>query len=280
MKRSLVLVSVCLSLTQAWGGGIGVAPQSGSAVEYSTGFKSLASFSTDLVDSLKDEARKGLALSPLDLAPHATPLLAPGRLEEGNLTLDTIRISPAMIELINRVAHAHAVNEFQRGYLKSYLKNLAQSNEAADLPPVTGKKQSRVWAFETMNAQMTAFNEMAGTLVAIDLAHHYLGHYRKYAARLQDSAHPVAINTLVTDAEWQQAMEAGVKSAMECGLSTEGYSNLLDAVERMERRPAWAAYVMPAQGKVGKMRRDLAKWNKKFFDTSEGESSVQLLGSR
>ena len=36
-----------------------------------------------------------------------------------------------------------------------------------------------------MNHQASQFNQMAGALIAIEMAHHYLGHYKKYEASLK-----------------------------------------------------------------------------------------------
>ena len=38
---------------------------------------------------------------------------------------------------------------------------------------------TNAWAFNTMNWQMSHFNQMAAGLTAVQMAHHYLGHYKK-----------------------------------------------------------------------------------------------------
>ena len=42
----------------------------------------------------------------------------------------------------------------------------------------------RYWTDNVINDQMSYFNQMVGFMMAINLSHHYLGHYAKYAPKM------------------------------------------------------------------------------------------------
>lgn len=126
-----------------------------------------------------------------------------------------------------------------------------------------------------MNAQLSQFKQMVGTLVAIEMAHHYLGHYQKYAAQLTGlNGTPVPINSLLTPQEWHNAVMAGAGNGLECGLRVDGLKFLYDCIDRMETRPAWITFFLPAGAKVSRVKRDLDRLEKEFFDSSSGETTI------
>jgi hypothetical protein len=153
-----------------------------------------------------------------------------------------------------------------RGFLKKYLANLAFESGDRALPELETSFDKKAWAFNTMNHQVSHFNQIAGALIAIDMAHHYLGHYKKYASQLIDAQkNSVPINSLLTQEEWHEAVMKGARNALDCGLGVEGLKILFDAFDQMPTRPAWAIYFVPPHVKVAKIKRDLDKLGNSFF---------------
>jgi hypothetical protein len=117
-----------------------------------------------------------------------------------------------------------------------------------------------------MNRQASHFNQMAGALVAIDLAHQYLGHYSQHAQEFApDSTAPTPVNMLITEQEWREAVMRGANNALACGLGVEGLRALFDGFDRMQSRPAWAAYFIHPKANVNKISSELRKLERDFF---------------
>jgi hypothetical protein len=144
--------------------------------------------------------------------------------------------------------------------------SLAQESgdkELRELPNLSNKKY---WTLEMINEQLSNFNQIVGEVVGIKLAHYYLGHYKKYKDKLVNSqGKPVPINTLLTAAEWDQAVKLGVRNALDCGLGIDGVKALYDCIDKMPKRPEWTLYFLPANVKVSRLKRDLEKIESDFF---------------
>src|SRR2546425_848506 len=109
-----------------------------------------------------------------------------------------------------------------------------------------------------MNHQVSHFNQIAGALIAINMAHHYLGHYQKYASQLVDAQnHSVPINSVLTLEEWREAVLKGARNALDCGLAVDGLKMFYDGLDKMPNRPAWSFYFLPKDADVAKIKKDL-----------------------
>ncbi len=53
--------------------------------------------------------------------------------------------------------------------------------------------------------------------------------------------------------------------ALTCALATDGPQALFEAIDRMPRRPTWAAYIVPEQVDIKMLNRQLAEYEKEFF---------------
>ncbi len=245
---------------------------------YETTYGVITNLAVDLHGSLPAKLRARVTASAL-LSAETAPVLRPCVLADGTNILHTVSVSAGFVDFATRLSHARAIDQWDRGFLKKYLVALSQETGATALRDLERPASKRLWSDSTMNAQMSQFNQMAGTLVAIEMAHHYLGHYRKYAAQLTGpDGQPVPINSLLTAKEWHDAVMAGAENGLECGLSVEGVKFVFDCIDRMETRPAWTAYFLPAGTKVSKIKRDLDRLEKDFFDSSD--SKTTLLGQQ
>jgi hypothetical protein len=105
-----------------------------------------------------------------------------------------------------------------------------------------------------------------GSLIAIEMAHHYLGHYRKYQGQLLDANNnAISINQFLTADEWHKAVLKGGRNAMDCGLAPDGIKLLLVTLGSMKTRPPWTIYFLPPNAKVKKAIRDLSRMEEHFF---------------
>jgi hypothetical protein len=177
----------------------------------------------------------------------------------------TVQVSPGFIHFINSLSHAKALSEANTDVVKAYAARLA----ASPLPPAVtdGMAPEKAWGFDVMNVQAGQFNQMAGAMVAIDFAHHYLGHYKKYAAQLNpDTTGTIPpIGNFISEREWRDAVLKGAKNALDCGLGMDGLKTLFECMDAMPSRPAWCAYFAPAKANLSKPSRELQRLESDFL---------------
>lgn len=236
---------------------------------YEAGLTNILKIAGELHVALAPKQQQIVQGDPVYLDQITTPCIAPVEVASGAEPRRTVQISAGFIQLVNSLAHARAMTEPGNDVVKAYAARLASAG-GDRLPSVTqGVAPEKAWDFDTMNVQAGQFNQLAGSLIAIDLAHHYLGHYKKYAGQLaaagQSPAPAPAINNLVTEKEWREAVMKGAKNALDCGLGVDGLKTLLECMEAMPNRPNWTAYFVPTKANLSKMTRDLQRLENDFF---------------
>jgi hypothetical protein len=188
----------------------------------------------------------------------------PSTYSDGSNVWQAVYVSAGLVDLLNCLSHARALEVKDRKAFSRYVAGLRLAN--GTLPEVEPVSNTEGWSFETMNHQASFFNQMAGGLMAVEMAHHYLGHYAKYQSRLKDAqGNPVPINRLVTPQEWHEAVVKGARNALDCGLSVEGLKLVLETLEQKETRPAWSIHFVPEQANLAKIKRALTSMEKDFF---------------
>lgn len=248
--------------------GIGIDATAAQTQSYETGFNTMSRLSEELCSVLNTKVSKTLYARPVLLESMSQPYLQPTEYYDGTNRFRVVVMSAGLVEFLNSLAHAKAIESLERGYFQHYINYLC----GQDL--TTGPANFHVdgspshWGFNTMNQQMSRFNQMAGALLAINMAHHYLGHYQKYSVVLADPRNPVSIASVVTYSEWREAVSKGVKNALSCGLSVEGLKDFYDALDKMPVRPAWASAFLPRDVKIWKIKKDL-DWLEGGFFLSE-----------
>jgi hypothetical protein len=221
----------------------------------------------DLHDALPQKFFDQLDVMPIALQPQDLPLIAPVAVNAENRLQRQVELSAGFIDLVNRLCHAKAIDKIQPGFFDQYVANLARAcaaNPAAPLPPIV---EPRFWNDDILNEQSGYFNQMMGMMMAINMAHHYLGHYAKYAAKLTGPGNKMLpINNFLTPAEWDVSVKAGALDALNCALSTDGLRVIFEALDKMPVRPAWADYIAPKYVTDFKsLNRDLAQYEEDFF---------------
>jgi hypothetical protein len=234
---------------------------------YKTGYTSVRRLGLDLWRALKPKYRRGIHPDPIAFETDTKPFVHVVEYAEEPNPMPAVMISAGFIDLVNNIAHAKAIDKFQKGYFKKYVLSLAQESGEQELKELPGLEDKRFWSLDVLNEQLSNFNQIVGVVVGIKLSHHYLGQYLKYKEQLKDDAqhHTVSINNLLLPPEWDAAMKSGVVNALNCGLSIEGVEALFDAIDEMPKRPAWTVNFLPDNIKVSGLKREMKKMERDFF---------------
>jgi len=233
---------------------------------YETGLRNVTSINADLVLALDPSKRRQVSSNTLLLGTVRLPCVASSPGTNPDLPGEPVRISTTFIDFINRVAHAKAVDEAERGFFLRYTTRLAEDSRTMLAPDFDMLLPQRAWSFNTMNRQASHFNQMVGGLLGIDHAHHYLGHYRKNAKNFDHrTALPQPVNAMITEPEWRQAVIDGARNALACGLGVDGMKAIFECFGQMPTRPPWAAYFIHPQADVQRIILELVQTERDFF---------------
>jgi len=233
---------------------------------YETGYKAIMKLGGDLYRALDPKYQKIIHVQPVSLETDVTPFVKPLEYPDDNGPMRMVFVSVGFVDLMNNVAHSKAIDKIEKGYFKNYVVSLAGEDGYMSLKEIPKLQDKKYWSDDMLNEQISNFNQMVGMVIAIDLSHHYLGHFKKYEKRLADEkGAAVPINNLLTDAEWDASVRNGAYNALESGLGVDGLKALYEAIDKMPVRPAWTAYFLPERVKVAKLLKDLEKYEKAYF---------------
>jgi hypothetical protein len=240
-----------------------VAPKSGA---YTSNFGVVLRLGGELYEALPPKYGDQLDAQAIALQPQDLPIVAPIATTDDNRVLRQVSLSAGFIDMVNHICHAKAIDRIQPGYFDHYVKNIAQLCSSNDIAAAPAIVEPRFWTPEVMNDQQSYFNQVIGLVTAINLSHHYLGHYAKYASRLTSAgANVVPINNLLTPREWEVSVKAAALDSLTCALATDGPRALFEAIDRMPTRPSWTAYIVPRQVNIKRLNKELAAYEKDFF---------------
>jgi hypothetical protein len=238
----------------------------GSERTYSPGFSMAMKLGGELHDALPQKFFDQLDAQSIALQPQDFPLISPVATGGEHRVQRQVELSAGFIDLVNHLCHAKAIDKIQPGYFDQYVGILARACAADPAAPLPAIVEARFWKEDIVNDQLSYFNQMMGTMMAISMSHHYLGHYTKYAAKLAGSGDKIGpINNYLTPAEWDVSVKAGALDALNCALSTEGLRVIFEALDKMPVRPAWAIYIAPQNIDLKKLNKDLARYEEDFF---------------
>jgi len=234
------------------------------AHSYTSGFSIALKIGEGLYEALPDKFGNQIYAQPVTLQPQDMPVIAPVVMTDESKTEREVSISAGFIDLMNHVAHAKAIDKIQPGFFEAYIKNLSRMTaEPYVLPDMV---DARYWTDDVMDDQISYFNQMTSMLMAINLSHHYLGHYTKYAAKLANAEGQAApINGMISPEEWAVSVKAGVHNSLDCALATEGVRALFDAIDKMPEKPAWTMYIVPKYADLKQLNTQLDHWEYDFF---------------
>lgn len=252
-------LAVLLALSVALAHGEPPAPRA-----YDNTVATVTKISAELHQALDAGKRRELRAEPKFLTGLNTPWIAPST--DAALPANAVVLSSGFVDLLNHLAHAKALDESVSGYFDQYVRALPQDGSTPLEPVGKALSNEQVWNFDTMNYQISIFNQMTGTLLAIEMAHHYLGHSKKHGAN--SSAAGKALEPFtekLTEKEWREAVLKGARNALDCGLGVDGFRTILAAVEKLPTRPKWSACFVHPKADTSKLNRELEKLEKDFF---------------
>jgi len=244
----------------------GAQPSNPDGLVYKTGFSTMMKLGGALYSQLKPAAQEFVSSQPISIDVNLTPFVRMLYYPEEPRPIRGVWISAGFIDLVNRVAHAKAIDGKKKGYFAAYIQQLAEENGDKELKPIPNQTDPSFWTDRMLDEQASNFNSIVGVVVGIKLAHHYLGHYDKYKDKLSD-AHgtPPPIENLITPEEWEEAFTKGVRTALDAGCMVEGVIPFYEAFEKMTKRPRWAIYFLPEKANVPKMKKDMERIQKLFL---------------
>jgi hypothetical protein len=245
---------------------LGAQANSPDGLIYKSGYSSMMKLGKDIYNALKGAERALVSPQPISVETDVTPFVRLLYYPEEPMPIRGVWISVGFIDLVNNVAHAKAIDTKQKGYFTRYIDVLARESGEKSLQPLPNDTNPQYWTEDMLNEQLSNFNSIVGIVVAIKLAHHYLGQYDKYKDQLVDADGNVTpINNIITAREWDEAFAKGVRNALEAGCTIEGVIPFFEAFDKMKVRPAWAAYFLPDGVKFSKMKREMETIQRKFF---------------
>jgi hypothetical protein len=236
----------------------------GPAHTYPSGFSMAVKIGEGLYEALPTKFGDQVCATPVTLQPQDMPVIAPVILTDENKAQREVSISAGFIDLMNHVAHAKAIDRIQPGFFRAYVNNLARVNaEPFALPDMV---DNRFWTDDVMDEQISYFNQMMSMLMAINLSHHYLGHYAKYVGQLANAENrAMPINGLISPSEWDISVKAGMHNSLDCALATGGVRALFEAIDDMPERPQWTLYIAPKFADLKALNKNLDHWEYDFF---------------
>lgn len=235
-----------------------------------SGYSAMMRLGKDIYTFMKPQYKSFVSSQPISIETDVTPFVRLLFYPDDPKPIRGVWISVGFLDLVNHVAHAKAIDRIQKGYFNRYIDILSKETGAMSLSPLPDDTNPAFWSEGIMNEQLSNFNSIVGIVVGIKLAHHYQGHYDKYKAQLEDANGKVTpINNLITPKEWDEAFAAGVRNALDAGCMIEGAIPFFETFDKMKVRPAWAVYFMPDSAKFSRMRKEMEKIQKKFFNGEE-----------
>jgi hypothetical protein len=237
---------------------------------YNTGISTILALSRDLYQSLSPSEKAFVPPELISVETSARPSIRPiwqiGRSGRSQTVLATppILISTGFVDFVNQLAHAEAIDQKRRGYLRRYLESVQRDEN--HLPSLPDANSPAFWTEDMLNEQQSNFNSIVATIICINLAHLYLGHYQKYAPMLENSSGaPMAINSFLTREEWDESYRWAVRHAMSAGCMIEGVLPFFETLNKIKHRSTWTGFFLPERLDFATMRKDMVKLQERFL---------------
>jgi hypothetical protein len=257
--RIVIASAICLSLLLPAYAGTDPAPH-----EYTSDLNAAVRIGNDLYESLEPDCQKRLSHEDISTVKSDVPQITPvGQVNAGKAERQVL-ISTGYVNLVNHIAHAKAIDSIQPGYFQQYVSNLGKVAEGEALPEPPNMVEPRYWTDSVMNDQASYFNQIIGITLALNLSHHYLGHFQKYSEAMQAGKF-TPINSFIQSEEWEASVKAATLNSLDCALAPGGAEALFEAIGSMPQRPAWTSYIVPLNVDTKKLNKELASYEKQYF---------------
>jgi len=231
---------------------------------YGSGFPQARKLGNDLYETLDPKYQKSIYPEPIQVEQMEEPVIVPSEGADENKSLREVKISVGFIVLMNHIAHAKAIDRIQPGYFRQYVQTLAREIGGDGPPAPPDMDDNRYWTIPVMNEQAGYFNQMMGMTLAVNMSHHYLGHYNQYAS-LMMAGKLVPINNLIAPESWQASVKAASLNCLNCALGLDGAKALFEAIDQMPSRPGWTACFVPPNTDLKKLAAQLTRYEDSYF---------------
>ena len=236
MKINNVLAIICFSLlTPAFA--------ANESARYLSDAEIVVKIGNDLYATLAPAQKKALSPTAVSLQASNEAFIAPVP-DNRQGARGQVAVSTGFIALLNYIAHAKAIDRIEPGYFSQYIADLGQERGSESPPAPRHLDNPRFWKDDVLVEQASLFNQMIGLTLALNLSHHYLAHYSKYAAQIPEG-NKAPINDFISSSEWATSVKCAAFNSLDCALATAGGEVLFDCIDRMPTRPAWAASIVP-----------------------------------
>ena len=229
---------------------------------YKTGYASILALGRALYGRLDGPLQESISPQPIVIDPDTKPFLKLLFVPDEPKPQRGVTISVGFVDLVNRIAHAKAIDRIEKGYFDRYLKILATETGETELKNLPNDANPAYWSDQMLDEQQSNFNSIVGSVVGIQLANHYLGYYEKYKARMTNN---VPIFNLLEPKEWDKCVASGIYNSLDAGCTIEGVIPFFDAFDRMNLRPAWSQFFIPDSVRFGKTKKQIEKIQSDFF---------------
>lgn len=207
-----------------------------------------------LGETLSPQQRSALAQPPVRVTDSKSPWLE----SKGRQVL----VSDDALELWSRLAVAIGRDSACPGYLAEFLRRCADApNGMAALPDPAEipSKKARKPVTDDRNQQLTAFNQLAATLVATELIRTSLPQPGGDSASIGST--PVAPS--LSDAQALEALREGTRLAARSGYTSEALQSLVSALPTGAPTPDWARAFLPSQTRGPALAKEIKKVERK-----------------
>src|SRR6185369_13504266 len=168
---------------------------------YKTGYASIMALGRSLYGRLEGPLQESISPQPIVIDPDTKPFLKLLFAPDEPKPQRGVTISVGFVDLVNRIAHAKAIDRIEKGYFDRYLKILATETGETELKDLPNDANPAYWTDPMLNEQESNFNSIVGSMVGIQLANHYLGYYEKYKSKMTNN---VPIFNLLEPKEWEK----------------------------------------------------------------------------
>ena len=204
-----------------------------------------------LVDNLTAPQRSALPTPPVRLIEgKATSLATAGR---------QVVVSDAALELWSRLALAIGRDTACPGYLAEFLRRCSEAPEglaALPDPAEIPTKKARKPVVDDRNQQLTAFSQLAATLIGTELA-------KATMFPTTEASSGSEAKALLSDAQALDVLREGTRLAARSGYTSEALQSLINALPTGAPTPAWAGAFLPSQPRGAALAKDIKKVERK-----------------
>ena len=141
-------------------------------ITYKSGPLSMMRLGRDIYGGLRGEARDRIHVQPIIIETNLAPFMRLAVVEEDGRRLGAVAISAGFVDLVNRIAHAKAIDGKTKGYLQQYVLSLEGESLDRELRPLPNDTEPKYWTEAMLNDQLSNFNSIVGMIAGIKIAHH------------------------------------------------------------------------------------------------------------